>query len=43
MLLDWKSVLSDKLIFFGWSKDTTEIIEVILIINKNRIEKYEIK
>jgi hypothetical protein len=33
---------SDKLIFFGWSKDTTEIIEVILIINKNRIEKYEI-
>ena len=33
---------SDKLIFFGWSKDTTEVIEVMLIVNKNRIEKYEI-
>lgn len=33
---------SDKLIFFGWSKDTNEIIEVILIINKNRVEKYDI-
>ena len=29
---------SDKLIFFGWSKDTTEVIEVMLIVNKNRIE-----
>jgi hypothetical protein len=34
--------VSDKLIFFGWSKDTTEVIEVMLIVNKNRIEKYEI-
>lgn len=34
--------LSDKLIFFGWSKDTNEMIEVILIINKNRIKKYNI-
>lgn len=33
---------SDKLIFFGWSKDTTEVIEVMLIINKNIIKKYEI-
>ena len=33
---------SDKLIFFGWSKDTTEIIEVMLIVNKTKIEKYEI-
>jgi len=33
---------SDKLIFFGWSKDTTEVIEVMLIVNKNRIENYEI-
>jgi hypothetical protein len=33
---------SGKLIFFGWNKDTTEVIEVMLIVNKNRIEKYEI-
>ena len=33
---------SDKLMFFGWSKDTTEVIEVILIINKNRIKKHNI-
>jgi len=34
--------VSDKLIFFGWSKDTTEVIEVVLIVNKNKIEQYEI-
>jgi hypothetical protein len=33
---------SNKLMFFGWSKDTTEVIEVILIINKNRINKHNI-
>jgi hypothetical protein len=33
---------SDKLMFFGWGGNTTEKIEIILIINKNRVERYEV-